>query len=180
MSEPGAGARPDHQEDRVATPNFVILYVDNPISSAAFYARLLDRPALETSPTFAMFSLHDGVMLGLWSRHTVQPGASATAGAAEIAFTADSKEAVQESAHRLDVQRPARAAAADADGLRLHLHRRRPRRPSPAGLCSSGRVTRDIVRGHNESARSRTRTRWPTCRPRPGLGVGRSLAYGGG
>jgi predicted lactoylglutathione lyase len=95
MSGPGAGARRDHQEDRVATPNFVILYVDNPISSAAFYARLLDRPALETSPTFAMFALHDGVMLGLWSRHTVQPGASANAGAAEIAFTADSKEAVQ-------------------------------------------------------------------------------------
>ncbi len=95
MSEPGAGARPDMLEDLVAIPNFIILYVDDPIASAAFYARLLDRPALETSPTFAMFSLHEGVIFGLWSPHTVQPGASAIAGAVEIGFTADSKEAVQ-------------------------------------------------------------------------------------
>jgi predicted lactoylglutathione lyase len=133
MSEPGADARPDHQEDRVATPNFVILYVDNPVSSAAFYARLLDRPALETSPTFAMFSLHDGVMLGLWSRHTVQPGASATAGAAEIAFTADSKEAVQNlhtdwKSKGLPVLQPPTQmdfgftfTAADPDGHRLRV-----------------------------------------------------------
>lgn len=117
----------------MATPNFVILYVDNPISSAAFYARLLDRPALETSPTFAMFSLHDGVMLGLWSRHTVQPGASATAGAAEIAFTADSKEAVQNlhtdwTSKGLPVLQPPTQmdfgftfTAADPDGHRLRV-----------------------------------------------------------
>ena len=117
----------------MATPNFVILYVDNPISSAAFYARLLDRPALETSPTFAMFSLTDGVMLGLWSRHTVQPGASATAGAAEIAFTADSKEAVQNlhtdwTSKGLPVLQPPTQmdfgftfTAADPDGHRLRV-----------------------------------------------------------
>jgi predicted lactoylglutathione lyase len=117
----------------MATPNFVILYVDNPISSAAFYARLLDRPALETSPTFAMFNLHDGVMLGLWSRHTVQPGASAHAGAAEIAFTVDSKEAVQNlhtdwKAKGLPVLQPPTQVdfgftftAADPDGHRLRV-----------------------------------------------------------
>ena len=133
MFEPGAGARPDHQEDLVATPNFVILYVDNPISSAAFYARLLDRPALETSPTFAMFSLHNGVMLGLWSRHTVQPGASANAGAAEIAFIADSKEALQNlhtdwKAKGLPMLQPPTQmdfgftfTAADPDGHRLRV-----------------------------------------------------------
>ena len=48
--------------------SFVLLYVDNPPASAAFYADLLGKPTLETSPTFAMLPLNDEVMLGLWSR----------------------------------------------------------------------------------------------------------------
>jgi len=79
----------------MANPNFVILYVDNPTASAAFYARLLGRPAIESSPTFAMFALHDGAMLGLWSRHAVQPAATGAGGGAEIGFTAESLEAVR-------------------------------------------------------------------------------------
>jgi len=67
--------------------SFVILYVDNPARSAEFYAGLLDRAPLESSPTFAMFALRDGMMLGLWSRHTVQPAAAAAGGGAEVAFT---------------------------------------------------------------------------------------------
>lgn len=31
-------------------PNFVILYVDNPAESAAFYERLFGRPPVENSP----------------------------------------------------------------------------------------------------------------------------------
>ena len=68
-------------------PNFVILYVDNPAISATFYADLLGRPPLEASPTFVMFSLHGDVMLGLWSKHTVAPGAESGGGGAEIALT---------------------------------------------------------------------------------------------
>ena len=67
-------------------PNFIILYVDNPTASAAFYTRLLGRSPIETSPTFVMFALASGVMLGLWSRHTVMPAANA-AGGSELAFT---------------------------------------------------------------------------------------------
>ena len=55
------------------SPNFMILYVDNPPASAAFYADLLGQQAAETSPTFALFALPSGLMLGLWSRHTVEP-----------------------------------------------------------------------------------------------------------
>jgi catechol 2,3-dioxygenase-like lactoylglutathione lyase family enzyme len=69
-------------------PNFVILYVDSPPASADFYADLLGRPPVEASPTFAMFALNPGVMLGLWSRATVAPAAGAPAGSGEIAFTA--------------------------------------------------------------------------------------------
>ena len=74
-------------------PNFILLYVDSPARSARFYQDLLGKPPVETSPTFAMFAL-EGFMLGLWSRHTVEPAASAPAGASEIAFTVADKEAV--------------------------------------------------------------------------------------
>ncbi len=61
--------------------SLVILYVDDPTASAAFYADLLGQPPAEQSPTFAMFPLPSGIGLGLWSRHTVEPTAAA-AGAA--------------------------------------------------------------------------------------------------
>ena len=34
-------------------PNFILLYVDSPSASAAFYADLLDAQPVEASPTFA-------------------------------------------------------------------------------------------------------------------------------
>ncbi|MGJ4947328.1 VOC family protein [Bradyrhizobium sp. HKCCYLS20291] len=67
--------------------SFLILYVDNPPASAAFYADLLGRPIIDQSPTFAMLPLRDGVMLGLWSRHTIEPAAAGAAGSSEVAFT---------------------------------------------------------------------------------------------
>ncbi|MCV2369224.1 VOC family protein [Roseateles oligotrophus] len=69
-------------------PNFILLYVSSPPESAAFYARLLGREPIEATPTFAMFALDSGVMLGLWARHTVEPmvaPGSAKAGS-ELAF----------------------------------------------------------------------------------------------
>jgi catechol 2,3-dioxygenase-like lactoylglutathione lyase family enzyme len=78
----------------MSAPNFIILYVDNPPASATFYASLLGRPPVESSPTFAMFALESGVMLGLWSRHTVQPAAAASGGGGELAFTVADTQAV--------------------------------------------------------------------------------------
>lgn len=75
-------------------PNFIILYVDSPAASATFYAGLLGRDPIEASPTFAMFALKPGLMLGLWSRQTVEPAASASGGGAEIAFTVADPAAV--------------------------------------------------------------------------------------
>ncbi len=65
---------------------FVLLYVDRPDLSAAFYAGLLGREPLEASPTFALFELDSGMRLGLWSRHTVEPAAQATVGGVELGF----------------------------------------------------------------------------------------------
>ena len=79
-------------------PNFVILYVADPVASAAFYTRLLDRAPVEASPTFAMFKLESGTMLGLWSRAGVLPPPDAAPGGSEIGI----------------------AVAADADVDRVH------------------------------------------------------------
>jgi predicted enzyme related to lactoylglutathione lyase len=65
--------------------NFLILYVKNPTDSVAFYADLLGKAPVEASPSFAMFSLGGGKMLGLWAAHTVEPPATAVGGS-EIAF----------------------------------------------------------------------------------------------
>lgn len=77
------------------TFSFVIRYVDSPEASAAFYEDLLGRAPVETSPTFAMLPLGPDVMLGLWSRHTVEPAALATGGGGEIAFTVPDAAAVR-------------------------------------------------------------------------------------
>lgn len=76
-------------------PNFIILYVDSPANSAKFYGELLAKEPVELHPTFAMFALDSGVMLGLWSKHTVEPAATATGGGGEVAFSLADKAAVQ-------------------------------------------------------------------------------------
>jgi predicted enzyme related to lactoylglutathione lyase len=67
-------------------PNFILLYVDKPEASASFYADLFDKTPVESSPTFAMFALQSGVMLGLWAKHAVTPKVTEKAGSAELAF----------------------------------------------------------------------------------------------
>ena len=86
----------DVQRGIFQMPNFsfVLLYVENPPASAGFYADLLGHPIVETSPTFAMLPLREGVMLGLWSRKAVEPAATGQAGAGEVAFTVEDIAAV--------------------------------------------------------------------------------------
>jgi predicted enzyme related to lactoylglutathione lyase len=74
--------------------NFVILYVDSPEASARFYGNLLAREPVEASRTFTLFALDSGLMLGLWSRHTVEPVATGSSGSAELAFTVELAAAV--------------------------------------------------------------------------------------
>ncbi|WP_371323474.1 VOC family protein [Dechloromonas sp. ZY10] len=76
-------------------PNFLLLYVANPVASAAFYTQLLGAPPVEASPTFAMFALDNGMMLGLWARETVAPKAVAGAGSSELAFAMADDAAVE-------------------------------------------------------------------------------------
>ena len=77
------------------TPTYILLYVDQPEASGAFYADLFGRDAVEVSPTFVLFVFESGLKFGLWSKHSVQPAPLATGGGAEIAITvpADAIEA---------------------------------------------------------------------------------------
>ena len=74
--------------------SFALLYIDDPPRSAAFYADLLGRPPLDAAPGFAMLPLKEDVMLGLWSKHAVEPRPAAQPGAGEIAFTVQEKQEV--------------------------------------------------------------------------------------
>lgn len=79
----------------MSEPNFIILYVHDPLRSAKLYENLLQKAPLELHPTFAVFALENGMMLGLWSRHTAQPNAVCTGGGGELAFTATDQAAVE-------------------------------------------------------------------------------------
>jgi predicted enzyme related to lactoylglutathione lyase len=76
------------------SPNYNLLYVDNPQASGAFYAKLFDREPIEASPTFVMFPMEGGAILGLWSRHTVEPAPGAAVGGSEVGIRVPGPAAV--------------------------------------------------------------------------------------
>lgn len=113
--------------------SFMLLHVEDHAASATFYNELLGIPIIEQKADFSMLPLRDGVMLGLWSRETVEPESTGQAGGCEMAFTAASKAAV-EAAHLewkrrglTIVQAPTRMSfgttfvALDPDGHRLRM-----------------------------------------------------------
>ena len=73
-----------------------LLYVEDPLKSAAFYEKLLRAKPVEASPGFAMFALTPPTMLGLWKRADVLPEATATTGTNELGFTVESHEIVDQ------------------------------------------------------------------------------------
>ncbi len=71
----------------MANPHFVLLYVASLKASVDFYRDLLEREPIDASPTFAMFALNPGLMLGLWAREGVQPAPGAGTGGGELALS---------------------------------------------------------------------------------------------
>ena len=108
--------------------NFILLYVDNPAASGSFYADLLGKTPVEASPTFVMFALDTGIMLGLWSRHTVEP-ATTLVGGGELAVTVDAVHADWRGRGLPIIQEPTdmdfgrTIVALDPDGHRLRVFR---------------------------------------------------------
>ncbi len=90
--------------------SFQILYVEDVAASAAFYSRTLGRPAVDSSPTFAMIPAGHALMLGLWRRDEIAAPAGVPGGS-EIAFTLENDAAIdaafaQWQAHGAAVARP--------------------------------------------------------------------------
>ncbi|CAN7549063.1 VOC family protein [Phyllobacterium sp. LjRoot231] len=67
-------------------PDFMLIYVDDPQRSRAFYAGLLGREPVEESPTFALFVMESGLKLGMWIRQQVEPAAIGAPGSSELVF----------------------------------------------------------------------------------------------
>ena len=76
------------------TTHSFLLYVEDPLKSAAFYEKLLNAKPVEASPGFAMFELTPPTMLGMWRRADVLPKAISPTGCGEIGFLVESKEQV--------------------------------------------------------------------------------------
>lgn len=66
---------------------FVLLFVSSPQASGEFYSRLFGIKPVEESPTFVLFALGNGVMLGLWSKKTAEPAVTTGGGGSEIVFS---------------------------------------------------------------------------------------------
>ena len=62
------------------SPDFLLLYVDDPEASARFYGDLLGAAPLDARPGFVMFKLDNGMRLGLWGKDTVAPAPNAPGG----------------------------------------------------------------------------------------------------
>jgi catechol 2,3-dioxygenase-like lactoylglutathione lyase family enzyme len=77
------------------SPDLTLLYVKSLSASQNFYAGLLGRPPVESSPSFAMFALSSGFKLAIWARDQVQPAALNGSGGAEIVFAAADAAAVR-------------------------------------------------------------------------------------
>ena len=113
--------------------SFLLLHVTDDAASVSFYSELLAIPIVERKEGFAMLPLRDGVMLGLWSRETVEPPSTGQSGGNEIAFRVDDAAAVEATHadwHRRGlaiVQAPTSMSfgrtfvAADPDGHRLRV-----------------------------------------------------------
>jgi catechol 2,3-dioxygenase-like lactoylglutathione lyase family enzyme len=79
----------------MSNAHYVLLFVDSPRHSAAFYRGLLGLEPVEEQATFALFVLDSGLRLGLWSKHTAEPLPSALPGGMEVGFEVADKAAVE-------------------------------------------------------------------------------------
>ena len=65
---------------------YVLLYVNDPAESLAFYEKRLGLEAFERFPTFSSIKLSEDVLIGLWSKATVAPDVTLPGGC-ELAVT---------------------------------------------------------------------------------------------
>lgn len=112
--------------------SYIILFVKDPIISGQFYKKILDLDPVETSPTFVMFALPNGLMLGLWSQATAHPTVTGTPGSSEVAFSENDVDGLhQKWVHMgitiaqapVDMEGGRSFVALDPDGHRIRIIR---------------------------------------------------------
>lgn len=78
----------------MTSPNLIILYVNDPAVSAAFYTKLLGREPAVAAPNFVAFPLEGGFKLGLWRQEKVEPRTAGGEARSEIAFMIPGDKAI--------------------------------------------------------------------------------------
>ncbi|WP_331374909.1 VOC family protein [Sinorhizobium chiapasense] len=76
-------------------PNLILLYVQNPAESSAFYSRLFGRQPSASFPTYVAFDFDGGLSFGLWSMSAENFQASGEGNRTELAFMVEDDAAVE-------------------------------------------------------------------------------------
>lgn len=96
----------------------LILFVNNPGESAAFYSNIFGCHPVEQSPTFVLFALPNSLMLGLWSKHSARPSVHVLGGGTEMCFEERSDDQVDARFHEWqDLGIPMALAPVAMDGM---------------------------------------------------------------
>lgn len=75
--------------------NLLILYVNDPVRSSAFYEKLFEQPPEAVFPTYAAFSFANGLNIGLWSTSARDFVSGGQGHRSEMAFMVDTETEVQ-------------------------------------------------------------------------------------
>lgn len=75
-------------------PNSVILYVDDVSVSTAFYMKILKQEPMEIFQDFTVFALTEGFILGLQSKHAIDPAPTMPFGGFELCLGDVTREQV--------------------------------------------------------------------------------------
>lgn len=115
------------------TPNLILLYVEQPEVSAAFYSKLLGCNPAAVHPTYVAFVLENGLNIGLWSMAARNFVSGGSGHRSEIAFMVQDNDEVR-SLHRrwaalaVEIEQPLHEAvfgltfvALDPDGHRIRV-----------------------------------------------------------
>lgn len=68
------------------SPNLILLYVEDPHESAAFYTRLLGCEPVAAFPNYIAYALENGLNFSLWSTHAANFVSSGSGHRMELAF----------------------------------------------------------------------------------------------
>lgn len=68
------------------SPNLILLYVEDPQESAAFYTRLLRCEPVAAFPNYVAYALEGGLTFSLWSARAANFVSSGTGHRMEVAF----------------------------------------------------------------------------------------------